>query len=93
MRVIALSTDVAKADFFFALISDVKMITIDCWTSAQRETSCKIIHDKYNADPFVCLRGKRSDRVDEWQIEVWRLIRFTPTQDLVSIPATSLERV
>ena len=52
MRVIALSTDVAKADFFFALISDVEMITFEYWTSAERETSCKIIHDNYNADPL-----------------------------------------
>jgi len=52
VRVIALSTDVAKADFFFALISDVKMITFEYWTSAPRETSCKIIHDNYNADPL-----------------------------------------
>lgn len=52
MRVIALSTDVVKADSFFALISDVKLITMKYWTSAQRETSCKIIHDKYNADPL-----------------------------------------
>jgi hypothetical protein len=52
VRVIALFTDVAKADFFFALISDDKMITFDYWTNAKRETSCKIIRDKYNADPL-----------------------------------------
>jgi hypothetical protein len=52
VRVIALSTDVAKADFFFALTSDVEMITFEYWTSAERETSCKIIHDNYNADPL-----------------------------------------
>jgi len=52
VRVIALSTDVVKAGFFFALSSDVEMIIFAYWTSAQRETSCKIIHDKYNADPL-----------------------------------------
>jgi hypothetical protein len=52
MRVSVLFTDVAKVDFFLALFCDVEMIINQSWTSETRETSCKKLLDKYNADPL-----------------------------------------
>ena len=91
-RVIALFTRVVKTVFFFAFVSDVKIITKWNWTSEIRETSCKIIHDKYNADPLFVLRGKAQWQVDEWRIVVWRpVVCFSLTQDSRQHSRDSLE--
>ena len=89
VRVSVLFTHVAKADLVFALICDDKMIINHRWTNIMRETSCKKLLDKYNADPLFVREVKRSDKVDEWHFTVG--VKNHPSVKISSaIPATNL---
>lgn len=68
LRVSVLFTDVAKADFVFELFCDVEMIINHSWTSETRETSCKKLLDKYNADPLFV---REVSAVTSWRIDYY----------------------
>jgi len=55
---------------FLRITSRRKMIIDLSWTSTMRETSCKKLLDKYNADPLFVQMVKRSGELTSVAVEI-----------------------